>query len=253
MFKENRFIFLQKGPGDRFLEEGDSLGRGKNQDFRREMDVLRGAQEVAGVRNGIAGAVAETGKVGAEEVDPATKLNEMAAKFADAKPVLEKLQLLKDQGKIAPDQHSKFTEILSKLRPECWKGVKFISFIKLPLINAFTFRVSDSSARRITLNDEMSTISFTHEITHNIWEKVLTAEQKASVAEIHGAMSKKERMDTHWKKHPKMSYLIQGGSAEEWFCQAFACWQLKIEPYHANIIRDEKLKPVVQLFESFRA
>lgn len=220
------------------LEEGveGNLAHGKPEiagDFKRERDELKPEK---------------TMKPG----NSVEELKAMAEKYADTKSVLDRLKYLAEGGEITPEQHAEFLEILSKLKPDCWRGIKFISF-RIPLINAFTFRLSANSVRKVALNDEMSSISFTHEVTHNIWEKVMTDEQRLIVEKAHDSMSKDERMATHWKKSPRLSYLIQGGNEEEWFCQAFACWLTKVEPYHTNIMQNPKLQPVVELFESLKA
>ena len=189
---------------------------------------------------------AEAGKVAGAGGDKVAEMEAMAEKYADTKSVLDKLKYLRDEGKITPEQYGEFVEALSRLKPDCWRGIRFVSF-KIPVLNRL------SSITKISLDDDVSNIDFVHDITRNAWDKMLTNEQKTMIEGVHDSLSKQERMATHWKKHPRASYFIQGGNEEEWFCQAFACLFTKADPYYTNIIQHPKLQPVVQLFESFMA
>lgn len=220
-------------------QEGEGPQAAGLDDLKSELEGRKADREATVFKDAREGLKADVVPQSSNHVE---ELRAMAEKYAETKPIIDKLQFLADEGEITPEQLAEFMDILAGMKPECWKGVRFVSF-KIPMLHKL------SRGTKISLDEDVSKMSFATQIAGHVWGNMLGAEEKEAIANIYKGLSREEIAASNWEKGGGFS----GPNYAKWFCKAFACWFIHLEPYHSNIVNNPKLTPAVKLFESLKA
>lgn len=190
----------------------------------------------------------EVKAVEAAKISVEAKAERLAEKNVEAKKVLDKLDLLKKTGKITPEQHEKFLEILMRLKPECWQGIRLLSFPKLNFGKVKDAEGSHGGTflKMFFMNNRTDDKDLLREVSREMWDGVMKKEQKKLLVDLFKTLSPQEKAVTQFKKDKVASIPVK-----EWIAQVFATWFYRVEPAYLALTSNPKFKHLVELFESF--
>jgi hypothetical protein len=176
------------------------------------------------------------------------KAERLAEKNVAAKRVLDKLGLLKKTGKITPEQHEEFLKILMRLKPECWQGIRLMSFPKLNFGKVEKAEGSHGGTfmKMFFMNNRTSDKDLLREVSREMWDGVMKKEQKKLLVDLFKTLSPQEKAVTQFREDKSPAIPVK-----EWIAQVFATWFYRVEPAYLALTTNPKFSHLVELFESF--